>query len=314
MQSGLNTPADLSLKEVVDVHGAEALKKVVEIKHRAEANPHVLRMSELPTVNLPPALPPGISILDEHFKIRQGDFTVVTGIPSHGKSTFINEIAGRMAERHGWSTAFASFEQQPQIDHRRALRTFFGKKRERDQNPREIALADQWIDQHFSFIVPDQDTDVSLEWTLQCAEDAIMRHKVRMVVIDPWNEMDHWRPNGMSLTEYTGYAIKLFRRLARKWMVHVVVAAHPAKQKKNDDGSYSIPTLYDISDSAHWYNKCDLGVVIHRTIEGETLIRVAKSRYHEILGAPGDVKATFNPEINRYMIIEPEMVRGRYED
>src|SRR5476651_249751 len=35
-----------------------------------------------------------------------------------------------MAHGHGWSTVFASFEQSPQVDHRRALRSFHAGRRE----------------------------------------------------------------------------------------------------------------------------------------------------------------------------------------
>lgn len=228
-------------------------------------------------------------------------------IPTHNSSV-INEFCGRMALGHGWSTVFASFEQRPQTDHRRALRTFFNSKRAIHQSAREIAAADDWIERYFSFIVPDEDDEADLVWILERAAAAIVQHGAKIVVIDPFNEIDHVRPPDMSLTEYTGFAIKQFRRLAKKYQVHVIVAAHPAKMKKRDDGSYGIPTLYDISDSAHWYNKADIGIVIHRTGEKpqdfKTLIRISKSKYHDEIGKPGDLEAHFDPEQNRYVVID----------
>lgn len=300
-----------SLREIYLSKGMGAVNAIVEANHRAAENERVFRMSELPKVTLPKPHRIGMSLLDDRYRIREGDFTVITGIPSHGKSTLINEIACRMAERYQWTTAFASFEQMPQVDHRRNLRTFFNRKLEVHQSEEEKDRADRWIDKHFSFIVPDMDDEVNLGWVLDCCEAAILQHKAKLIVIDPWNEMDHVRPPDMTLTEYTGYAIKLFRRLARKYSVHVIVAAHPAKQRKLDNGTYGVPSLYDISDSAHWNNKADCGIVVHRTDETTTLIRVAKSRYHDEIGIPGDVEAHFNREIARYEIIEPEM--RRYE-
>jgi twinkle protein len=312
--NGLQTPGERALDEIFRDHGKDALGDMVRRRQAADANLSVLRMDELPDIIEPPALQLGVPVLDDHFRIRQGDFSIITGIPSHGKSTFVNEVAGRMALRHGWSTAFASFEQRPQIDHKRNLRVFFNQKRVADQSPKELAAADHWINEHFSFIVPDKNHDLDLEWVLGCAEDAVLKHQVRMVVLDPWNELDHWRPNGMSLTEYTGFAIKAFKTLATKMLVHVMVVAHPAKQRRQEDGSYGVPSLYDVSDSAHWYNKPDLGVIVHRqgpvdskgNAQPDTIIRIAKSRYHEVLGKPGDVLADFNPEANRYIIEEPE--------
>jgi twinkle protein len=66
------------------------------------------------------------------------------------------------------------------------------------------------------------------------------------------------------MTEYVGRAIKALKRFARKFQVHLIVIAHPTKSTKDGDGKYRMPTLYDISDSANWYNKCDLGIIVHR--------------------------------------------------
>ena len=82
--------------------------------------------------------------------------------------------------------------------------------------------------------------------------------------------------------------------------VHVMVVAHPTKIFKGDDGEFPVPTLYQISDSAHWYNKADLGVGVHRQTDGKTLVRVAKSRYHQKIGTPGDVSLMFNPETMKF--------------
>jgi twinkle protein len=292
------------LNEVWQLYGAKGVQQTIDGAQwmRVEG---VYRMSELPPV--PQAVPHNVGLvgMEQHYNIRAGDLCIVTGIPSHGKSSFINEVACRMVRHHGWSVAFASFEQKPQIDHRRNLRTWFNGKMVRDQGAAEKEKADAWIDANFSFVVPSEDDDVTLEWTLEKCATAILRHGVNMVVIDPWNEMDHVRPPNMSLTEYTGFAIKQFRKMAHKYQVHVIVAAHPTKQQKDKDGAFAVPTLYDISDSAHWYNKADVGIVVHKTGDRQSLIRVAKSRYHDQIGVPGDMDAIFSPESMAYTITQP---------
>lgn len=264
----------------------------------------IYRMSELPPIPQADVFPIGMCGLDKHYRVRLGDFVVVTGIPSHGKTSFITEISGRLVESYGWNVCFASFEQKPQVDHRRALRTFRNGALVIDQGAAEIAEADGWIDQHFSFIVPDEDDEVNLEWTLERCAASVIRYGAKVVVIDPWNEMDHVRPRDMSLTEYTGFAIKQFRKLATKYNVHVIVAAHPTKQAKNHDGTFSVPTLYDISDSSHWYNKADIGIIVHRQDQTKTLIRIAKSRYHDEIGEPGDISVEFQRHTARYLVWE----------
>lgn len=271
----------------------------------------VYRMSELPPLPVQESYIIGIHGLDKHYKIRLGDFCVVTGIPSHGKSSFVGEIAGRMALDHGWSVAVASFEQKPQTDHRRNLRTFFGRGLVKNLTEEKIADADKWIDDHFAFIVASEDDDATLDWVIERCAAAIVQYDAKLVVIDPWNELDHDRGD-MSETDYTGYAIRQFRKLATKFNVHIIIVAHPAKLRPEKPGQpLPVPNLYDISGSAHWFNKSDVGIVIHRKDEKRTLIRIAKSRYHDAIGIPGDLEAEFYRECGRYEVL-PAPVPSHY--
>lgn len=292
-------------KDLNDALRLFGVRGVTETIARAQwiAVPGVYRMGEMPPLPERSAYDMGLPEVGEHYKLRLGDMAVMTGIPGHGKSTFINEIGCRMALNFNWPVAFASFEQTPQTDHRRALRSWFNQKRVIHQSPHEIASADAWIEQMFTFIVPGDDDDVTLEWTLERMSVAVLRNGCKLVVVDPWNEMDHVRPPDMSLTEYTGFAIKQFRKFARKHRIHLIIAAHPVKQRKLDSGDFAIPTLYDISDSQHWYNKSDVGMVVHRT-SAETILRVAKTRYHDQIGTPGDVKMAFDKQIWRYRVMD----------
>lgn len=296
-------------KDLNDALKAYGVRGVQESIRRAQwlKVEGVYRMSELPPIDPPKAYDIGMVGLWEHYRMRKGDFAVITGMPGHGKSSFVNEICCRMAQKEGWTTIFASFEQNPQVDHRRALRTFYAEKLERTMSPAEKEKADEWIDKHFAFIVPSEDDDVDLTWVLERCAAAIIRYEASIVVLDPWNEMDHSRGADMSLTEYVGHAIKQFRKLARKYRVHLIVVAHPAKMTRGKDGKYPVPGLYDISDSAHWFNKADIGVVVHREdfmTTNETSIRVVKSRYHNQIGKPGEITGVWDEHRTRYTITE----------
>lgn len=269
--------------------------------------PGLFIMSELPPVPFVKPYDTLINGLSDHYRIRKCDFTVVTGVPGSGKSTFVNDIASRMAWNHGWRTCFASFEQHPQIDHRRALRTWHSKKLEKYMASDEIAAADKWIDQFFSFVVQEEDADADLEWLLDKLASAVIRFGADICVIDPWNEMDHALPNGQSQTDYIGYAIRQLKKFARKWNVHVIVVAHPAKLLRDKEGKMPIPSLYDINGSANWANKCDVGIIVHNCSteeDGEhTIIRVAKTRYRDQIGVPGDVPVRFDRDTSRFVAL-----------
>jgi twinkle protein len=292
------------LNEVLEDYGEAGVRRVLE---RAEwlASDGVFSMSELPP--LPPQRvyeAPGFALFADHFKLRLGDFSVWTGIPSFGKTSFANDLFCRIATAHGLRIAWASFEQAPQRDHKRALRAWFHEVPEDRQTPSELAEADAWIDTHHRFIVPKDDDDLTLDWLFDKAEKAVVQHGCKILVIDPWNELDHLRARDESLTEYVGRAIKRLKHFAKAMQVHLAVIAHPTKQAKDENGRYRMPTLYDISDSAHWYNKCDLGVIVHRPNADDVTIKVQKSRYHEVIGKPGSVTMQFRRETRRFVEIE----------
>ncbi|MDP2618602.1 MAG: bifunctional DNA primase/helicase [Hyphomicrobiales bacterium] len=267
----------------------------------------IYRMSELPPYPDRQQYETGFDWLRPHYRIRMGDFCVVTGRPGDGKTTWVNDLLCRVVETHGWTVAIASFEQHPQSDYRRALREWFCKRPLTDGagrelvSPEEVAQADKWIDKHFIFIVPDDDDLANLEWVLDKCAAAVIRHGCRVISIDPWNELDHDRPHDVSLTEYTGRAIKEFKRLARHLDVHVIVVAHPTKL-----GAGEKPGLYSISDSAHWANKPDVGIVIWKpTAESDRAeLRVAKSRYHTQIGKPGSVWMRYAALTRRFDVSE----------
>ncbi len=262
-------------------------------------------IDQLPELVDPQAYDTGIVNLGDHYKLRLGDLTVVTGVPGHGKSSFINEVCCRMAQKHGWKTIFASFEQAPQTDHRRALRTFYAEKLERFMNDDEKRAADAWIKQHFGFIVPSDSDDVTLQWLLDVATAAALRKEAQIVVIDPWNEMDHVRERDQSQTDYVGAAIREARRWARKMRVHLIIAAHPAKMQRGKDGKHPIVSLYDIAESAHWANKPEVGIVVHRpdVAKNEAIIKIAKVRFDSI-GRPGEITGIWDRERTRYTIAD----------
>lgn len=299
------------LNDALKMYGERGVQQAIQRAQWCKVS-GLYRMSDLPPLTPPPPHDIGIVGLEAHYRIRLGDFAVVTGIPGHGKSSFVNEVSCRMAQRHGWSTVFASFEQMPQTDHRRALRSFWASKREAEMTDEQLAQADAWIDRHFSFIIPHEDEDITLEWVLQHLAAAVIRNNAKIGVIDPWNEMDHIRPPDMNMTEYTGFAIKEMKKFAKKYRIHLMVLAHPAKmQRDRQTGKIPKPSLYDISDSAHWNNKPDVGIVIHRESydKPEASITVVKSRYHSEIGRPGAIYGIWNQDTTRYTIADaPELL------
>ena len=233
-------------------------------------------------------------LMDAHMKLFPGQFMVITGVPSHGKSTLAAQIIVNAADLHGWSSVIFSPEMPVVPHYRDRLRKVIGGT---------AWEADEFIKRWFTFIdhapsLDDEDIDVPV--IIKRTTEAVMRDSVRIVVIDPWNEVEHTKAPGENMVDYIGWAIRQLRRMAQQQGLVVIVVAHPTKDIKGRDGKPTVPSLYDIEGAAHWFNKCDHGVVVHREdVPPRTLITIAKSRF-ETAGERGALYMHFNKATQRF--------------
>ncbi len=246
----------------------------------------------------------GLPILDPLYTVAPGQLTIVTGIPSHGKSEFIDQLMVNLAQREGWRFLVASFE-NPLAEHLVKLAEkytgapFWDGARTR-MTAEERERAKLWIDDHFLFLEHDDDRGLSFDDILEAGRIAILRWGIRGLVIDPWNEIEHLRPDSMPETEYIGDCLRRLRRFARQHGIHIWVVAHPAKMQRERSGTIPVPTLYDISSSAHWYNRADVGIVVHRKDnEPTTDIHVTKVRFKWV-GRKGLAALSYDVPTGRY--------------
>jgi twinkle protein len=281
------------INEALVKYGPQAIQAVLD-RAKPMGQDGVYTLDNLPPVPQSKIYSTGLPELESLFKFRTGDFSITTGIPSMGKTTMFNHLICSTVVENNINVCFASLEQHPSLDHMRNLQDWYcGKFPTATRHD-----ATKWINERFSFIYPSDEQqmndELDLDWFLKQAEYAVHRHNSRIVVLDPWNELEHIPYSDQSLTEYVGMAIRKIKRFARIHDVHMAVIAHPTKQSKDKEGNFQIPSLYDVSDSAHWYNKADLGAIVHRDHEdGNTIFKVAKSRYHDQIGRPGQVKLRF---------------------
>ena len=217
----------------------------------------------------------GWSDLDPHYRIVPGELTIVTGVPNSGKSEWIDALIVNLSENERWRFCLCSMENQVR-DHARKLlekhvkKPFFDAPYG-DGMPRmtreEMKRGQQWLDRNFFLIRCENDELPSVEWVLDIAKAAVLRHGIRGLVIDPYNELDHQRPSNMTETEYVSQMLTKIKRFAQHHDCHVWFVAHP-KQLQNWKGE--APGLYDISGSAHFVNKADNGIVVHRNSNADT--------------------------------------------
>ncbi|MCO7225898.1 DnaB-like helicase C-terminal domain-containing protein [Pleionea sp. CnH1-48] len=249
----------------------------------------------------------GYRNLDQFYTVKLSDWTVVTGVPNSGKSNFVDAVCMNLAKLHGWAIANFSPENQPIEDHiARMCEKYVGKPFNNSRAQRmthdELEQAKAFVNEHFFWILPDDDKDWTIEQVLKAAELLIYRKGIKGLVIDPWNELEIPPNNQLSETQYISQSLKRMRQFARKHDIHLWIVAHPQKLYKDKNGKYPVPTLYDISGSAHWRNKADNGIVIYRDFENDNFIIeviVQKIRFKQV-GRLGTAYLEYNPLTSCY--------------
>ncbi len=242
--------------------------------------------------------------LNDFYTVKLGQLTIVTGIPGHGKSSWLDALIVNLSREHGWPFALFSPENWPLQRHAQSIiEKFSGKTfdwnsgRDGAERIKREELEDclEFMTDKFFFLMPEEKL-MTVDAILEKARVTIFRYGVRGIVIDPWNELDHDFGNGITETQYISQALGKIRRFARCNDVHVWLVAHPKVLVKDKlTGSYKPPTMYDISGSANWRNKADVGLCIYRPDlnRDETVIYVQKVRFREV-GKLGGVKFAYN--------------------
>lgn len=312
------------LNDVLRAHGEEGVQRALgEARWVRVAGVH--RLSELPPLpRLEIWRPSVFGPLDALLPICPGHVSVWTGIPGHGKSALVNAAMWSIADRTGFRIAHAPLESTPQREYLEDLIAFRTGSQigDRELTGEAINAVRAWADEHIVFLVSDgyaapQADDLAaadLEWFFRAAQTAVVRHGCRIVILDPWSQIEHATDSRESETNYVRKALRHAKAFARTFDVHVAIVAHPTKPQRFAGGEYGMPEGYDISGSAHWFNAVDLGVTVHRTppmieMDGESvpdprstrvLIRTWKVKNHRAMGKPGDVYARFDCRTGHY--------------
>jgi twinkle protein len=303
--------------ETLIKHGPDIIKKLIDeaIPFPVEGVYWVndLDIETLYERGLQPGLDTGWPSLDRHYSISQesGELHVVTGIPGHGKSEFLDALMVNLAKDEGWNIGLFSPENFPLEYHAsKLIEKYIGKPFSDDFKTRmtqeELQTARQWLNEHFSFVMPDEN-NLTVTAILELAKTLIYRRGMKALVIDPWNEVDHSKPNGMTETDYISQSLTKIRRFSRINNCHVFLVAHPVKMSKTDGKNYPVPTPYDISGSAHWRNKADNCLAVWRDVSSENqtfevYIHIQKIRKKHI-GKLGMVKLKYEYSTGRYFEI-----------
>ena len=249
--------------------------------------------------------PTGWACLDPYYTVRPGEWTLITGIPGHGKSEFLDALAVNLAHTQGWRFAVCSPENQPIERHiqklvEKVLDKPFSKGFTDRMTPDELRAGMAWVSDRFSFVLPEKPTIAEI---LSKFKALVHRRGIQGAIIDPWNELESTRSQGMTETEYISHSLTQFRQFARINGVHLFIVAHPTKMTKGLDGKYPVPDPYSVSGSAHWRNKADNCITVWREMIGSesmmVQVHVQKIRF-KVIGHVGQTTLRYDTVSGRY--------------
>ena len=228
-----------------------------------------------------PGFQVGLQNFDDIFSTYTGQFITVTGIPSSGKSDFVDQMVVGYNANYGWKTAFASPENQPTYLHAHKLM----RKTWQDMPTSADIGGDRWnqIADHCnsSYFHIDMER-YTLDSVLKKGAELVKRKGIKCLVIDPFNKV---RDVGGSddVNRYTMEYLQKIEIFAKKYDVLVFVVAHPTKMYKDKDGKMEEPTMYNIKGGGEWYDASYHGILVHRDYQAKTVkAKVLKVKFQNL--------------------------------
>jgi len=250
-----------------------------------------------------PGFQVGLSNFDDIFSTYTGQFITVTGIPSSGKSDFVDRMVIGYNKNYGWKTAYASPENQPTYLHAHKLmrKVWGGMPTAADiYSDRWNQIADH-CNSNFFHIDMERYT---LEAVLKKGAELVKRKGIKCLVIDPFNKV---RSNDASgdVNVYTLEYLQQIEIFAKKYDVLVIVVAHPTKMYKDAQGKIEEPTMYNIKGGGEWYDASYHGLLIHRDYENKTVkCKVLKVKFQNLGENGAEAHFQWQPDSGDYKPIE----------
>ena len=252
----------------------------------------------------------GIKNFDEIFSTYTGQFITVTGIPSSGKSDFVDQMVVGYNNLYGWKTAYASPENQPVYLHAHKLM----RKHWQDMPRVGDFGGDKWqnvtdhVNDNYFFIDMDK---YSLESVLRKGAELVKRKGIKCLVLDPFNKIRDVDAKSDDVNRYTMDYLAKIEAFCKKYDVLTFIVAHPTKMYKGQDGKIEEPTMYNIKGGGEWYDASYHGLLVHRDYEAKTTkVKVLKVKFQNLGQNGAESYFTWEPRSGSFVPNEPVVEDG----
>jgi twinkle protein len=252
----------------------------------------------------------GLQNFDDIFSTYTGQFITVTGIPSSGKSDFVDQMVVGYNANYGWKTAFASPENQPTYLHAHKLM----RKTWQGMPTRDDIGGDRWnqIADHCNTNYFHIDMErYTLESVLRKGAELVKRKGIKCLVIDPFNKVRDIDCKTEDVNRYTMEYLTKIEVFAKKYDVLVFIVAHPTKMYKNQNGQIEEPTMYSIKGGGEWYDASYHGILVHRNYEDNTVkAKVLKVKFQNLGTNQAEAHFKWEPKSGCFVPHEQTNIAG----
>ena len=243
----------------------------------------------------------GLPNFDKIFSTYTSQFITVTGIPSSGKSDFVDQMCVGYNRNYGWKTAFASPENKPNYLHAHKLirKTWEGMPTKDDVGTSKWKQVTDHVNDNYFFIDMDRYT---LDEVLKKGGELVKRKGIKCLVIDPYNKVRDVNCKTEDVNRYTMEYLTKIEVFAKKYDVLVFIVAHPTKMYKDKDGQIEEPTMYNIKGGGEWYDASYHGILVHRDYEAKTVkAKVLKVKFQNLGENGAEAHFTWEPKSGSYI-------------
>lgn len=210
----------------------------------------------------------GVPDLDDKFKPKRGEITVLTGIGNYGKSSFKKWYQAMRIVLYGEKFAsFAPEDNPPEEYYHDFVEIILGCDCSPNNPNRPSRQTYEYVYdlvcKHMFYVYP-KDVSPTPQYVMEVFLELIVKENVDGVDIDPFNQMANEYNKFQRSDKYLEWVLSVFARFAQINNIYFWIIAHPVKMQKGGDGNYPCPDVFDLTDGAMWNNKMDNILVYHR--------------------------------------------------
>ena len=288
-------------------HGTEELRKVIttatQVPLEGVSTLKDIEAELLDFVHngFKPGFQVGLENFDNIFSTYTSQFITVTGIPSSGKSDFVDQMCIGYNKNYGWKTAYASPENKPNFLHAHKLirKTWEGMPTKDDIGSDKWKQVTNHINDNYYFIDMDRYT---LEDVLRKGAELVKRKGIKCLVIDPFNKIRDVNCKTEDVNRYTMEYLTKIETFAKKYDVLVMVVAHPTKMYRDKEGKIEEPTMYSIKGGGEWYDASYHGLLVHRDYDANTVkVKVLKVKFQNLGENQAEAHFNWEPKSGSYI-------------